>query len=69
VRLHPWMIRYVAPDELDAVAAHAGLGLVDRWSDWRRTPFTAEDNAHVSVYEVDEQFRRPAVGFGTCIPE
>jgi SAM-dependent methyltransferase len=51
VRLHPWSIRYVAPDELDALASAAGLSLVERWSDWRRTPFTADDNTHVSIYE------------------
>jgi SAM-dependent methyltransferase len=50
VRLHPWSIRYVAPDELDSLAAAAGFSLVERWSDWRRTPFTADDNVHVSVY-------------------
>jgi SAM-dependent methyltransferase len=50
IRLHPWLIRYAAPDELDSLAAAAGLSLVERWSDWRRTPFTADDNVHVSVY-------------------
>ena len=29
-----------------------GCRLVERWSDWRRTPFTADDNVHVSVYEM-----------------
>ena len=42
----------LAPDELDALASAAGLSLVERWSDWRRTPFTADDNTHVSIYEV-----------------
>jgi SAM-dependent methyltransferase len=50
VRLHPWSIRYVLPDELDALASTAGFSLVERWSDWRRTPFTADDSVHVSVY-------------------
>ncbi len=35
VRLHPWSIRYMAPDELDRMASAAGLRLVERWSDWR----------------------------------
>jgi SAM-dependent methyltransferase len=52
VRLHPWSIRYAAPDELDALAVAAGLSLVERWSDWRQTPFTSDDNTHVSVYEM-----------------
>ena len=30
-----------------------GSRLVERWSDWRRTPFTADDNVHVSIYEVE----------------
>jgi len=52
VRLHPWSIRYAAPDEIDAFAAAAGLSLVERWSDWRQTPFTSDDNVHVSVYRM-----------------
>jgi ubiquinone/menaquinone biosynthesis C-methylase UbiE len=52
VKLHPWMIRYAPPEELDRLAAGAGLSLVERWSDWRRTPFTTDDNVHVSVYQV-----------------
>jgi SAM-dependent methyltransferase len=50
VRLHPWMIRFVWPEQLDAMASDAGLQLVERWSDWRRSPFTADDNVHVSLY-------------------
>ena len=34
----------------DAMANDAGLHLVERWSDWRRSPFTADDNVHVSLY-------------------
>jgi SAM-dependent methyltransferase len=52
VRLHPWSIRYVPPDELDSLASTAGFSLVERWSDWRRTPFTADDSVHVSVYRM-----------------
>jgi hypothetical protein len=52
VRLHPWSIRYVPPDELDSLTSAAGFSLVERWSDWRRTPFTADDNVHVSVYRM-----------------
>ncbi|HEY2814482.1 MAG TPA: class I SAM-dependent methyltransferase [Acidimicrobiales bacterium] len=53
VRLHPWMIRYATPEQIDAMATDAGLVLVDRWSGWRRTPFSADDNVHVSVYSVE----------------
>ena len=50
IRMRPLVIRYAPVDELDAMAASAGLRLVDRWSDWRGTPFTDRDNAHVSLY-------------------
>lgn len=54
VRLRPWMVRYAAPAELDAMAAAAGLRLVERHADWRGTPFQDASDHHVSVY------RRPA---------
>ena len=50
VRLRPWSIRYAPPDELDAMAATAGLELRERWGDFDRRPFTAESERHVSVY-------------------
>jgi hypothetical protein len=50
IRLRPLMIRYATPDELDRMAAAAGLALIERWSDWNRTPFANGDSAHVSVY-------------------
>jgi hypothetical protein len=50
VRLRPWSIRYAPPDELDAMAAAAGLELRERWGDFDRRPFTAECERHVSVY-------------------
>jgi SAM-dependent methyltransferase len=43
--------RYVWPAELDLMARIAGLGLVERWADWDRSPFTAESEQHVSVWE------------------
>jgi SAM-dependent methyltransferase len=52
LRFHPWLIRYTLPEELDAMASAAGLALIQRWSDWRGTPFTPDDNVHVSVYAV-----------------
>jgi hypothetical protein len=50
VRLHPWSIRSVAPDELDAMASAAGLALEDRRADWRGAPFGIDSPSHVSVY-------------------
>lgn len=42
--------RYAWPAEYDLMARIAGLTLVERWSDWRRTPFTADSDSHVSVW-------------------
>lgn len=50
IRLRPYRIRYLLPDQLDAAAAAAGLDLVDRWSDWTGSSFTADSPDHVSVY-------------------
>jgi SAM-dependent methyltransferase len=43
--------RYVWPAELDLMARLAGLRLRERWSGWRREPFTSESTEHVSVWE------------------
>lgn len=50
IRLRPWSIRYCSPDELDAMAATAGLRLAARWEDVERRPFTADSERHVSCY-------------------
>jgi SAM-dependent methyltransferase len=58
---HYWMIdgqlttlssahRYLWPAELDLMARFAGMTLRERWSDWRRTPFTSESHNHISVW-------------------
>jgi SAM-dependent methyltransferase len=43
--------RSVSPGELDLMARLAGMELRERWSGWRREPFTAESTKHVSVWE------------------
>lgn len=43
--------RFAWPAELDLMARIAGLRLRERWADWRRTPFAADSDAHVSVWE------------------
>jgi hypothetical protein len=43
--------RYVWPAELDLMAQLAGLTLRERWSGWRREPFTSDSERHVSVWE------------------
>lgn len=55
VRLRPWSIRYATPDELDSMAAAAGLDPHCRWAGFDRSPFTEDSDLHVSVYR-----RRPA---------
>lgn len=50
IRLRPWVIRYAAPAELDAMAEAAGLVLEHRKAGWRGEPFTASSPHHVSVY-------------------
>jgi len=55
VRMRPWRVRYLTPDQLDVMAGDAGLVLAERWADWRRTPFDDDSDTHVSIY-------RPAPG-------
>jgi len=43
--------RYVWPSELDLMARLAGMTLRERWSGWRREPFTSDSDKHVSVWE------------------
>jgi SAM-dependent methyltransferase len=43
--------RYVWPSELDLMARLAGMTLRERWSGWKRQPFTSESTSHVSVWQ------------------
>jgi SAM-dependent methyltransferase len=43
--------RYTWPAELDLMAQLAGLSLRERWSGWKREPFTSESRKHISVWE------------------
>jgi SAM-dependent methyltransferase len=43
--------RYVWPAELDLMARLAGMRLRERWSGWKREPFTSDSDSHVSVWE------------------
>ena len=43
--------RYVWPAELDLMARLAGMRLRERWSGWKREPFTSESRNQVSVWE------------------
>lgn len=55
MRLRPWQVRMATPDEVDALAAAAGLELAERWEDFVGTPYVdGVSSSHVSVY------RRPS---------
>jgi SAM-dependent methyltransferase len=43
--------RYTWPAELDLMAQLAGMNLCERWSGWKREPFTSDSRKHVSVWE------------------
>jgi SAM-dependent methyltransferase len=43
--------RYAWPAELDLMAELAGMRLRERWSGWKREPFTSDSRKHVSVWE------------------
>jgi SAM-dependent methyltransferase len=50
VRLRPSVLHYASPDQLDELAAGAGLHLVERTAGWRGEPFGDDSASHVSVY-------------------
>ncbi len=50
ITLRPWLLRWTTPEQLDALAADAGLLLVERYGDWDRRPFNQNSDKHVSVY-------------------
>jgi len=43
--------RYAWPSELDLMAQLSGMRLRERWSGWKREPFTSDSRKHVSVWE------------------
>jgi SAM-dependent methyltransferase len=57
VRLRPWQIRYLGVDELDGLAASAGLVLRQRFEHWDGTPFGDHSDRHVSLYERSREGR------------
>lgn len=50
VRVFPARLRWAGVEELDALAADAGLALASRWAGWDGTPFDARADAHVSTW-------------------
>ena len=43
--------RYAWPSELDLMAQLSGMRQLERWSEWKREPFTSDSRKHVSVWE------------------
>jgi SAM-dependent methyltransferase len=54
IRLRPFVLHYAGPEEIDALAAEAGLVLVDRHAGWRAEPYSLSSESHVSSYARDE---------------
>jgi len=50
VHLRPYRVRYLFPDQLDALAAAAGLVRERRDEDWSGRPFDEDSPTHVSCY-------------------
>jgi SAM-dependent methyltransferase len=50
VRLRPWVLHFATPPELDALAAEAGLALVERHAGWHGEAFDDAADVHVSTY-------------------
>ena len=54
IRLRPWRLRHVPPEELDLLAMRSGLVLKERWGGWNRSQFDGTCEQHVSVYQVSK---------------
>lgn len=50
VKMRPWLLRWTTPEQLDQLAAFAGLTLTERFADWDRSAFTPDSDKHISVY-------------------
>ncbi|MGY9073420.1 MAG: class I SAM-dependent DNA methyltransferase [Acidimicrobiales bacterium] len=53
VKLRPWQVRYLSPEQLDELTESVGLRLAARWSDWDGGTQTDESVRHVSLYTRD----------------
>ena len=52
VRLRPWSIRWTTVEQLDEMAAAAGLHLAHRWEAFDRSEFDTGSERHVSAYQI-----------------
>jgi hypothetical protein len=51
VRLRPWAVRWSTVQQLDAMAAAAGLTVAERTEDMAGHPFTPDSSTHVTIYK------------------
>jgi SAM-dependent methyltransferase len=51
IKFLPNRLRFVYPPEMDLMGRLAGFKLNERWSDWKRSPFTADSGSQIAVYE------------------
>ena len=61
-RFGPIVTRYAWPSELDLMARLAGLRTIERWSGWKREPFTAQE--HPSYFGVRSMIGRATTTSG-----
>jgi SAM-dependent methyltransferase len=50
VHLKPFAMHYLWPEQIDEMAAQAGLHRAERYADWHRRPFDADSRQHITVY-------------------
>ncbi|HEY6594703.1 MAG TPA: class I SAM-dependent methyltransferase [Asanoa sp.] len=50
VQLKPFGMRYRWPEQIDELAARAGLRLEARYATWQKAPFGPDSKDHISVY-------------------
>jgi SAM-dependent methyltransferase len=50
VQLQPFGMHYRWPEQIDELAARAGLRLEARYATWQRAPFGPDSTDHISVY-------------------
>ncbi|NUW34557.1 class I SAM-dependent methyltransferase [Nonomuraea sp. SMC257] len=55
IALFPHQAHYLSLDELDDQCREAGFQLMERWSDWDRTPYVDGITDVVSLYRMDSQ--------------
>lgn len=53
-RLRPSASRYAGPAEVDLMAKTVGFSSINRWSSWRKKPYTPDSLSYIAVYQRPE---------------